>query len=559
MAAHVTSTHELPPAWNTSLESLNALRTAQKSVPEGSFHEGTHVLYDLRTFLGQRPVKYLEIGTFTGISSILMLTHPLPTSITAVDPCVLHHSQYNGTLNQEETIRKNVDPFLPNGCDIRNFWKLNVGFSPEALPRNESFDIVFIDGDHSYDGVWADFNHTINLLRPGGFIVFDDYLDYLHSPEVQPAVDDIVRANSELIDVGTPRNTHGIYFSTRPEHKGFIGEYILQKPGNFGMMPLPEKLRISEPVLCITVNTHQRLDKRTPELLERMWKMLLLQSMQSWKLYLTGDHFEDETELTSLSFYGDSRVRIVNLESPGERGKMEGVHLWHNAGTVALNDAINRALGDDYEWIVRLDDDDIWDSDHLQNILNGVRTGATFVFTGAQFHDTLLPPEHFQLAHTAISHVILPKPCCVVQSSVALNMRWLSSRYTHSRTAADAEMWGRVVFDDLFYPAFVPVTSVHYLKKSDPLVVRKTTLKLMEVPSGWYDDSIDSKFEHLKLEYHTLATETFPANLSNFCQYVIGPATAPDIFHRVEPKDSPYHIRTVMAFDGLPVWRRLTA
>jgi len=38
-----------------------------------------------------------------------------------------------------------------------------------------SFDMVFIDGDHSYEGARYDIEHSLPLLRPGGILVLHDY------------------------------------------------------------------------------------------------------------------------------------------------------------------------------------------------------------------------------------------------------------------------------------------------------------------------------------------------------------------------------------------------
>jgi cephalosporin hydroxylase len=45
-----------------------------------------------------------------------------------------------------------------------------------SLLRGHKLDLLFIDGDHSYDGVKADFNNYSPLLREGGLIVFHDIL-----------------------------------------------------------------------------------------------------------------------------------------------------------------------------------------------------------------------------------------------------------------------------------------------------------------------------------------------------------------------------------------------
>lgn len=52
--------------------------------------------------------------------------------------------------------------------------------SPATLDRvkqwlaGETFDFLFIDGDHSYDGVKADYEMYSALVRPGGIVAFHD-------------------------------------------------------------------------------------------------------------------------------------------------------------------------------------------------------------------------------------------------------------------------------------------------------------------------------------------------------------------------------------------------
>ena len=44
----------------------------------------------------------------------------------------------------------------------------------ESIEGRE-FDLIFIDGDHSYKGVKNDFTRAKEYLKEGGFIVLDDY------------------------------------------------------------------------------------------------------------------------------------------------------------------------------------------------------------------------------------------------------------------------------------------------------------------------------------------------------------------------------------------------
>jgi hypothetical protein len=90
----------------------------------------------------------------------------------------------------------------------------------------DEIDILFIDGDHSYDGVILDFEMYSKLVKSGGYIIFDDYNDYQYSPKVKPAVDNIVSnlKNSYNI-IGTVKNTLG----ARPSHLIDGNCFIIQK------------------------------------------------------------------------------------------------------------------------------------------------------------------------------------------------------------------------------------------------------------------------------------------------------------------------------------------
>jgi predicted O-methyltransferase YrrM len=45
----------------------------------------------------------------------------------------------------------------------------------DTTPYRESMDYIFIDGDHSYEGVKNDTEKALQLLKPGGIIVWHDY------------------------------------------------------------------------------------------------------------------------------------------------------------------------------------------------------------------------------------------------------------------------------------------------------------------------------------------------------------------------------------------------
>lgn len=50
-----------------------------------------------------------------------------------------------------------------------------LGDSP-SVPWELTLDVPYLDADHTYEGVKADYNNYAKWVRPGGLIIFDDYL-----------------------------------------------------------------------------------------------------------------------------------------------------------------------------------------------------------------------------------------------------------------------------------------------------------------------------------------------------------------------------------------------
>ena len=70
-------------------------------------------------------------------------------------------------------------PFYTNISNIRDLGLINKIRLIEGNTKNyENYelksDILFIDGDHSYEGVKADYEHWIHTLKEGGSLLFHD-------------------------------------------------------------------------------------------------------------------------------------------------------------------------------------------------------------------------------------------------------------------------------------------------------------------------------------------------------------------------------------------------
>ena len=169
-------------------ESLLKNREISEKMEGKTFHLHTHILYDIRTAMGNiRNIKYLEIGSYSGGSISLMSSHPYPTDCYTIDL---------GYPIEKEVVERNVKKFK-NKQSSFSYIQGNSQ-SPEIvnLIKNTigEIDILFIDGDHSKNGATLDYLNYSTILKSGGWIIFDDYMDSVHSPEVNYAVNDIIKS-----------------------------------------------------------------------------------------------------------------------------------------------------------------------------------------------------------------------------------------------------------------------------------------------------------------------------------------------------------------------------
>lgn len=137
--------------------------------------------------------------------------------------------------------------------------------------------------------------------------------------------------------------------------------------------------------LGIVISTYQRPDGRTPELLTRTLNCVLNQSYTNWKVFLIGDHYEDNDEFLQLcSLIPKDKILYLNLPIAPERKRYPkgGNNLWHSGGATAVNIGIELSVNSGYDYICHLDHDEIWKSNHLEVIAKGIEdTKALFLYT----------------------------------------------------------------------------------------------------------------------------------------------------------------------------------
>ncbi|OLE23428.1 MAG: hypothetical protein AUG49_15955 [Catenulispora sp. 13_1_20CM_3_70_7] len=124
----------------------------------------------------------LEVGTFKGFGTVLMAQ--AGATVWAVD------------WHRGDAVLGATDTLCAWWTNVRRHHVEDqvvglVGRSETVLPmlRPASFDLAFVDAEHSYEAAAADIQLTLPLVKPGGLLLFHDYSAVW--PGVVRAVDEL--------------------------------------------------------------------------------------------------------------------------------------------------------------------------------------------------------------------------------------------------------------------------------------------------------------------------------------------------------------------------------
>ncbi|MEO1241795.1 MAG: class I SAM-dependent methyltransferase [Pseudomonadota bacterium] len=148
--------------------------------------------------LSSQTLRILEIGVLFGVASICFRKLCAPyfrdISLTLLDPFEGYYEQdvadlITGVPVSREALEENILNPTAQHAD----YEVISGFShdPAIVSQLEGreFDLLLIDGDHSYEGVKKDYELYAPMVREGGIILFDDY-DVAEWPDIKRFVDE---------------------------------------------------------------------------------------------------------------------------------------------------------------------------------------------------------------------------------------------------------------------------------------------------------------------------------------------------------------------------------
>jgi predicted O-methyltransferase YrrM/acetyltransferase-like isoleucine patch superfamily enzyme len=437
-----------------------------KSISEKvkTFHHHYHILYVLAKLLGENFKLYVELGTYYGASMITTASANPTAQFYGID-ILQFPNQHNDIMSNITQYFENTDNFHIIGTHTSN--KDTLLKIRNVVYASGGIDLLFIDASHQYKDVVNDYLVYSELVREGGFIVFDDYLDKVYSPEVKIAVDFIVNQyDTQYNVIGSIPNAAKAYSDGYPLR--FNNTFILQKKSKPILFRTPELIPIT---FAIVMSTYQRSNGKTKELISKTLESLNAQEYTGWKLFLIGDNYENAHEFKQFSKLIDpSKITYLNYPFANERETIQDKSmLWRLGGARAVNLGLKAVRQEGFIYHCHLDDDEIWKPDHLQTLYQAYTSfpEASFVYTRCWYEGRDFPSEQVALGYNNL----LPRSSKLVHSTASWRLDKIPLFYTEPingqayNYAADAMMWEliRVYCEQKgLKTVFVPKTTVVY-------------------------------------------------------------------------------------------------
>lgn len=164
------------------------------------FVQNAYAWDDTLADLKGKPIKGIELGCFEGRATVWLqeniFTHP-DSMLDCVD--IWQDAGVYGPVPMSDVERR----FRANTKEFKNL-TIKKMHTAKYLRDARPADFIYVDADHTAAGCLVDGVLSHLLLRPGGIIIFDDYLwaGLAHAPNVcRGAIDAFMECFAEMYDV----------------------------------------------------------------------------------------------------------------------------------------------------------------------------------------------------------------------------------------------------------------------------------------------------------------------------------------------------------------------
>lgn len=148
-----------------------------------------------------KPGNIIEIGTGTGASTVLISKSSPASQIYTVN--ILPKDEHESGKFNTEMLKRSEIGFEFKRLNLSNITQVYAN-SLHWKPEIANIQAVFIDGAHDSNNVYQDTKKFINILNPGGFILWHDFNQELRN--VFPWIDQVMKGIERCFSEGILTN-----------------------------------------------------------------------------------------------------------------------------------------------------------------------------------------------------------------------------------------------------------------------------------------------------------------------------------------------------------------
>lgn len=188
--------------------------------------------------------------------------------------------------------------------------------------------------------------------------------------------------------------------------------------------------------IAVIVCTYWRKSGDSKQNLLNVFKMLESQTYQDFKLFLIGDHYEKTNEFSELCNDYKKDIFYYNNDDHFREGYFKmNYNKWSSGGILAINIGIKQAIEENYDYYFHLDDDDLWELNHIESVVNVIKDypEVDITINKSKCLKQFLPNKGVISQNIEYNNCFL-KPCDSVHSSICINLKTLGEKFVNEYT-----------------------------------------------------------------------------------------------------------------------------
>lgn len=174
--------------------------------------------------------------------------------------------------------------------------------------------------------------------------------------------------------------------------------------------------------VCVITQSYYRKDGSSKSCLKQMFDMLEKQTYKKFKVFITGDNYQPESEFLEVCNEYKGEIYIHNNNHSCRDlnlGKIE--NYWCSGGVYAVYNSYIKAKEEGFDITLMLDDDDYWYDSYVNSVVdNFIKYPETaFMITKSRYFDVFLPRANVSEIYY---NNYIPTGCDSVRSASAHNI-----------------------------------------------------------------------------------------------------------------------------------------